>query len=577
MVPLALWHGAAADARTIYATTGNGLSVVPIDGATGVAGAPIPMPDAARTVALEPDGRTGWAVLPAQGAIVPFDTAAGTTGAPIAVGGQPLGIAVAPDGATAYVAVFGGGALVPVDLATKTARPPISLASPFGVAISPGGATAYVTGYTTGSVTPVDLASGTAGAPTGAGFAARGIAVTPDGATVYAGRNDGTVVRIDTATAAADSSIVLDGPALGVAVAPGGATVYVTSDDGRVTPIDTATNAVGPSIVVGGLPSAIAISPDGETAYVARQGGDVVAIDLATGIPRPPIVVGGTPYGIAVTPNQGPRAALVATAAPAGAASAFDASGSTDLDGVVARYTWDFGDGTTRTTASPHVTHAYATSGRYTATVTVTDDEGCSTAVVYTGQTVSCNGSDGASARVEVIVPAVPEEPRGPVPAPPTGDTAAPDTPTPPADPVPRPASRPATPVLSGLTLARRCVRPTSAGIVRLGLRMRLASRAPVVVRIERAVGTGALSRCPAPDPTRRFAGRFRSTHSFTARTRPLRASGAVAAARAPVRARTLRLRLRPGLYRITVRAQRSDGRLSAPVRRFVRVLAPRA
>ncbi|MBB4663098.1 hypothetical protein BDZ31_002687 [Conexibacter arvalis] len=115
---------------------------------------------------------------------------------------------------------------------------------------------------------------------------------------------------------------------------------------------------------------------------------------------------------------------------------------------------------------------------------------------------------------------------------------------------------------------------------MRVGLRMRLASRAPVVVRIERAVGTGALRRCPAPDPTRRFAGSFRATHSFTARTRLLRASAsasAAAAARVPVRARTLRLRLRPGLHRITVRARRADGRLSAPVRRFVRVLAPRA
>nr|WP_246345208.1 PKD domain-containing protein [Conexibacter arvalis] len=122
------------------------------------------------------------------------------------------------------------------------------------------------------------------------------------------------------------------------------------------------------------------------------------------------------PYGIAVAPNQGPRAELVATAAPAGAATALDAGGSSDPDGVVARYAWEFGDGTARTTASPQVTHAYAAPGRYTATVTVTDDEGCSTEAVYTGQTVSCNGGDGARARVEVVVPAVPEEPGGPVP-----------------------------------------------------------------------------------------------------------------------------------------------------------------
>jgi hypothetical protein len=35
----------------------------------------------------------------------------------------------------------------------------------------------------------------------------------------------------------------------------------------------------------------------------------------------------------------------------------------------------------------------------------------------------------------------------------------------------------------------------------------------------------------------------------------------------------TLHLRLRPGLYRLTVRAQLEGGRLSPPLRRFMRVV----
>jgi hypothetical protein len=35
----------------------------------------------------------------------------------------------------------------------------------------------------------------------------------------------------------------------------------------------------------------------------------------------------------------------------------------------------------------------YADAGSYEARLTVTDDEGCSTTVIYTGQTTSCNGS----------------------------------------------------------------------------------------------------------------------------------------------------------------------------------------
>ena len=51
-----------------------------------------------------------------------------------------------------------------------------------------------------------------------------------------------------------------------------------------------------------------------------------------------------------------------------------DASGSTDPDGTIVSYEWDFGDGETGTGVSP--THTYELPGPYTATVTVTDDNG---------------------------------------------------------------------------------------------------------------------------------------------------------------------------------------------------------
>ena len=53
----------------------------------------------------------------------------------------------------------------------------------------------------------------------------------------------------------------------------------------------------------------------------------------------------------------------------------FDAGGSSDGDGSVAGYAWDFGDGQTSSTG-PTVTHAYAAAGTYPVTLTVTDDDG---------------------------------------------------------------------------------------------------------------------------------------------------------------------------------------------------------
>jgi PKD repeat protein len=52
----------------------------------------------------------------------------------------------------------------------------------------------------------------------------------------------------------------------------------------------------------------------------------------------------------------------------------FDGSGSTDPEGNIASYAWDFGDGTSGTGIT--VTHAYSTAGTYTVTLTVTDDGG---------------------------------------------------------------------------------------------------------------------------------------------------------------------------------------------------------
>lgn len=81
----------------------------------------------------------------------------------------------------------------------------------------------------------------------------------------------------------------------------------------------------------------------------------------------------------------------------------FDGSGSYDTDGYIVDYTWDFGDGTTGTGVNP--THIYTDSGTYTATLTVTDNDGLTdddTASVWiyvftfpeidTTPAASCNG-----------------------------------------------------------------------------------------------------------------------------------------------------------------------------------------
>lgn len=74
-----------------------------------------------------------------------------------------------------------------------------------------------------------------------------------------------------------------------------------------------------------------------------------------------------------------------------GVAVSFSSSGSTDPDGSITGYLWDFGDGSTSTLANP--SHAYASAGDYTVSLTVTDNGGA-TDIDYADVTISGSGGE---------------------------------------------------------------------------------------------------------------------------------------------------------------------------------------
>ena len=80
-----------------------------------------------------------------------------------------------------------------------------------------------------------------------------------------------------------------------------------------------------------------------------------VEITVSTGVPVPVIEVSATSGMIPLTVN-------------------FDGSKSSDFDGTIQTYLWDFGDGTSTTGVT--ATHTYENGGKYTASLTVTDNDG---------------------------------------------------------------------------------------------------------------------------------------------------------------------------------------------------------
>ncbi len=405
-------NASTALARDAYVANSGSGSVSVLDTGTNVAVATIPVGAGPRDVAITPDGRFAYVTNEAGGTVSQIDTRANAVlGASIVVGGKPRGIAISPNGRTAWVANFGDGTVSVIDTRTNTV-PGASIAvgkEPDGVAISPDGTAVFVA-QRSGDVSMIGTATDTVLGTVADASAPAQVAIGPHGGRGFiANSGAGSVTAFSPASRQPIGAPIAVGKEPdGIAVAPSGATAYAAGlGDGTLTPINTQTNATGTALKGFNGPAGVAISPAGSAGYVVNSGGGTVtAFNTASGAPLASVPVGTAPSGIAIVPDQAPTASFSVTPALRiqNRRLAFLASASKDPDGRIVKYSWTFGDGKHLASSSARVTHRYRQPGTYTVTLTVTDDEGCSTAFVFTGQTAYCNGLPTARSSTTILV-----------------------------------------------------------------------------------------------------------------------------------------------------------------------------
>jgi YVTN family beta-propeller protein len=437
---------AARAAGNVYVGNVNGsdvsqYSVGPGGALTPLSPALVPATHPA-AIAISPDARSVYVANFQAESVSQYDVGAGGALSPKSpatakAGVFPVALAVSPDGRSVYVADEGSNAVSQYDVGPGGALTPKSPATvpagahPEGVAVAPDGTSVYVTNPTDEDVSQYDVGAGGALTPkspttVSAGKAPLGIAVSPDGRSVYlADEGSNAVSQYDVGPGGhlAPKSPPTASTGTGtqpnwVYVSPNGLSLYAVNENSVVSQYDIAiSGALAPktpaSFSVAGEGSLV-ISPDGGSAYITNSltnmidQYDVGGAGLLTAKSPATVTGGAFPGSIAVTPDQGPIASFGAKPAAAGLPTAFDGSASSDPDGSVARYDWNFGDGTSGANAGPRPAHAYGAAGRYTVTLQVTDDAGCSATLRFTGQTAYCNASPAAITSATITVPSAP-------------------------------------------------------------------------------------------------------------------------------------------------------------------------
>ena len=406
----ALWNVAMSpDGRHLYAADWGGTDIsvfdVQDDGTLVHNANHFDTDGRPRTIAVSPDGRNLY-VAESNGQIAPGDVGEFQIAADgsltrlgqVDAGVDPYGLAISPDGSSVYVTLQGTGQVEMYDRSsedgTLTPKSPEFAsagdgnAEPDSIVLTPDGKYAYVANYNESSIAAFKVGDGgtlDAVATYGSGYGVYQLAMSPDGLSLYAPAD------CDTGSCVGDIWQYTIDPATG------------TLTTKTAHPVPMQFNASNMWLTADGTSAYVSSSKFNTPNNVIEQF-DVAPDGTLTAKAEAPAPADSDPSGVVIPADQGPTASFTAVPGAPGGETAFDATGSSDVDGSIAEYDWSFGDGTTAIDAGTSPSHVYASAGTYTVTLHVTDDAGCSTTSVFTGQSAYCHGNPAAEVQQQVTI-----------------------------------------------------------------------------------------------------------------------------------------------------------------------------
>jgi YVTN family beta-propeller protein/autotransporter-associated beta strand protein len=285
------------DGRWVFVTNRDGASVSVIDALGRTVVGTIATPLGPFSTAFSPDAQTAYVACEIAGVVAVIDVATRTVvGAPIGPLNVPTTVAVSPDGLTGYVGTLSG--VVPVNLVTRVPGAAIGTAAINDLAVTPDGASIVATSFSDNAVKVISTATATEVATIPVGSYPFTMALSPDGSVALAANGgDDTVSVIDVATRAVVATVAVGNEPEGVSFTPDGRFAFVLGKSAnQASVIDLSTRTVAATVPFAASPSAtggVFITPP----YIVPATPLVVGSDAAlaaAGFRRFVLFLGGT-------------------------------------------------------------------------------------------------------------------------------------------------------------------------------------------------------------------------------------------------------------------------------------------